>query len=114
MNSPLGVLGTPGMGLFSLIIIGGFAGWIAGMIVGRRHWLPTNVLIGIAGSWLGSSLADVLNIAVRGSIAHFIAALAGSIVILYIWQMMHPIRKLPPRTDSDQIFPPGGGAGRSL
>jgi hypothetical protein len=32
----LGVMGTPGVGFFSLIIIGGFAGWIAGMITGHR------------------------------------------------------------------------------
>lgn len=110
MNTPLGILGTPGMGLFGLIIIGGFAGWIAGMIIGSRHWLPTNILIGIAGSWLGSSLADALNITVRGSLAHFIAALAGSCLILYFWQQMHPIRNLPPR-DNQDIFPPGRGPG---
>jgi uncharacterized membrane protein YeaQ/YmgE (transglycosylase-associated protein family) len=109
MNQPLGILGTPGMGLFGLIIIGGFAGWIAGMIVGRRHWLPTNILIGIVGSWLGSELADLSGIAVRGALNHFIAALVGSCIVLYVWQMLHPIRNLPPRQGNDQIFPPGGG-----
>lgn len=95
MNTPLGIMGTPGMGFFGLIIIGGFAGWIAGMIVGSRHWIFTNILIGIAGSWLGSQIADVAQVAVRGSLAHFISALIGSCVILYLWQMMHP-RQLPP------------------
>ncbi len=90
MDQPLGILGTPGMGLLALIIIGGFAGWIAGMLMGSRHWIFTNILIGIAGSWLGSSLADAVNIAVRGSLAHFLAALVGSCIILYIWQMLHP------------------------
>ncbi len=90
MQEPLGIMGTPGMGFFGLVIIGGLAGWIAGMIVGSRHWIFTNILIGICGSWLGSQLADVANVAVRGSIAHFVAALAGSCVILYIWQMLHP------------------------
>jgi uncharacterized membrane protein YeaQ/YmgE (transglycosylase-associated protein family) len=78
------------MGFFSLIVVGGLAGWIAGMIVGSRHWIFTNILIGIAGSWLGSQLADVAGVAVRGSVAHLIAALAGSVVILYVWQMLHP------------------------
>ena len=106
MNTPMGIMGTPGMGFFALIIIGGFAGWIAGMIVGSRHWLPTNILIGIVGSWLGSSLADVAGIAIGGSIAHFIAALVGSVVVLAGWQMLHP-RQLPPGAGSDQIYPPG-------
>ena len=90
MDQPLGIMGTPGVGLFALIIIGGFAGWIAGMIVGARHWIFTNILIGILGSWLGSSLADLAGVAVEGRLSHFIAALVGSIVILYGWQALHP------------------------
>jgi uncharacterized membrane protein YeaQ/YmgE (transglycosylase-associated protein family) len=101
MNEPLGVMGTPGVGFFSLIIIGGFAGWIAGMIMGSRHWIFTNILIGILGSWVGSTLADVAGVAVSGSIAHFVAALIGSCIVLYIWQMLHPAQ--PPSGP----YPPG-------
>ena len=89
MDTPPGVMGTPGMGIFSLIIIGGLAGWIAGMIVGSRHWIFTNILIGILGSWLGSQVADIANLTVDGSIAHFVAALIGSCVILFVWQALH-------------------------
>jgi uncharacterized membrane protein YeaQ/YmgE (transglycosylase-associated protein family) len=88
MQEPLGVLGTPHIGFVSLIIIGGLAGWIAGMITGNRHGLFTNILIGIVGSWIGSKIAELANIAVYGSIAHFVAALAGSIVVIVIWQMV--------------------------
>jgi uncharacterized membrane protein YeaQ/YmgE (transglycosylase-associated protein family) len=108
MNTPLGIMGTPGMGFFGLIIIGGLAGWIAGMVVGSRHWIFTNIIIGIAGSWLGSQIADVAGFAVRGSVAHFVAALIGSIAILYVWQMLHPQYAVPPR-GSTEIFPPGRG-----
>ena len=95
MDQPLGIMGTPGMGLFGLIIIGGLAGWIAGMIVGSKHWIFTNILIGIVGSWLGSSLADMANIAVQGRLSHFIAALVGSIIVLYGWQALHPKQNGP-------------------
>jgi uncharacterized membrane protein YeaQ/YmgE (transglycosylase-associated protein family) len=88
MEQPLGVMGAPGVSFFSLIIIGGFAGWIAGMITGSRHGLFTNILIGIVGSWLGSKIAELLNIAVVGSIAHFIAALIGSVIVLIVWMMV--------------------------
>ena len=90
MNQPLAVMGTPGLGLFALIIIGGFAGWIAGMITGSRHWIFTNILIGVLGSWLGSAVADAANITINGSLDHFIAALVGSCIILFAWQWMHP------------------------
>jgi uncharacterized membrane protein YeaQ/YmgE (transglycosylase-associated protein family) len=88
MQEPLGVLGTPQVGFVSLIIIGGLAGWIAGMITGNRHGLFTNILIGIVGSWIGSKVAELAHIAVNGSIAHFIAALAGSIVVVVVWQLI--------------------------
>ena len=88
MNHPLGIMGTPGIGFFALIIIGGFAGWIAGMVMNSRHGIFTNILIGIAGSWLGSQLAIIAGATVRGSLGHFIAALVGSCVILWLWQKL--------------------------
>ncbi len=89
MNEPVAMLGTPGMGLFALIIIGGLAGWIAGMLLGIRHGVLTNILIGVVGSWLGSEVANLLQYTVKGSIGHFLAALAGSIIVLVIWQAIH-------------------------
>jgi uncharacterized membrane protein YeaQ/YmgE (transglycosylase-associated protein family) len=83
MHEPLGVMGTPGVGFFSLIIIGGLAGWIAGMILGIRHGIFTNILVGI-----GSELAALGQIAVRHSIGHFVAALIGSVALLLIWQFL--------------------------
>jgi uncharacterized membrane protein YeaQ/YmgE (transglycosylase-associated protein family) len=94
MNTPLGIMGTPHMGFFALIIVGGLAGWIAGMIVGSRHWIFTNILIGIVGSWIGSQLAEIGHIAVAGSLAHFLAALVGSCVVLFVWQLLHPTSRL--------------------
>lgn len=93
MDQPLGVMGTPGLGFFALVIIGGFAGWIAGMVTGRRRGLFTNILVGIAGSWLGSSLAELAQVVVRGTVGHFVAALIGSIVILTVWNALRPQRQ---------------------
>jgi uncharacterized membrane protein YeaQ/YmgE (transglycosylase-associated protein family) len=96
MEQPLGVMGTPGLGFFSLIIIGGLAGWIGGMIVGSRHGILTNILVGIVGSWIGSELADMFHLAVYGGIRHFLAALIGAIIVLLIWQGIQG-RSAPPR-----------------
>jgi len=86
MDQPLAVMGTPGLSLVGLIFIGGLAGWIAGMILGIRHGLLTNILIGIAGSYIGSEIADTLNVVVRNSMGHFLAALIGSVIVIFIWQ----------------------------
>lgn len=88
MHDQVGLLGTPGVGLIGLIIIGGLAGWIGGKIVGFRHGILTNILVGICGSALGFKIADMADVAVVGRIGHFVAALAGSIVILFIWQAL--------------------------
>jgi uncharacterized membrane protein YeaQ/YmgE (transglycosylase-associated protein family) len=88
MDQQLGIMGTPGMGFFGLVIIGGFAGWIGGKITGYRNGLLTNILVGICGSWLGSQLADIAEVTVRGRLGHFVAALVGSIVILFVWQAL--------------------------
>ncbi len=90
MNEPLGLLGTPHINFLSLIIIGGLAGWVASSLLGVRHWVGTNILIGVVGSWVGSELAAFLGFAVYGSFNHLLAALAGSVVVLYIWHILHP------------------------
>ena len=88
MEQPLAIMGTPGMSLLGLIIVGGFAGWIAGMITGSRHGIFTNILVGVAGSYVGSELADLSHFVVRNSMGHFLAALVGSVIILFIWQRL--------------------------
>jgi uncharacterized membrane protein YeaQ/YmgE (transglycosylase-associated protein family) len=97
MDQPVGFIGTSEpMGFFALIIIGGLAGWIAGMILGYRHWIFTNILIGIAGSYVGSELAQLLHFGLRNSLDHFFAALGGSIVVLLIWHRLRPAGTYPP------------------
>jgi uncharacterized membrane protein YeaQ/YmgE (transglycosylase-associated protein family) len=55
MGEAQGILGHPGTGLFMMLIIGGLAGWIAGMITEYRHGILTNILIGMAGCTASSA-----------------------------------------------------------
>ena len=86
MHGSLEVLRTQYGGFLALIVIGGLAGWIAGMILRVRHSILTNIVVGVAGSWIGSEIADLAHFAVRHTFGHFVAALVGSVVLLYIWQ----------------------------
>ena len=90
LYAPQALLGTPHVGFLALIIIGGFAGWIASMVMGSRHWVLTNILIGIAGSYIGSELSKLLGIIVDTSLMHLIVAFAGSVVLLTLWRALHP------------------------
>lgn len=89
MYEPIGILGTPHVGFVALILIGGLAGWIAGMLTSSRHGIFTNILVGIAGSYIGSRLAELLNIAVVGSLMHLLIAIAGAVIVILIWRMVH-------------------------
>ena len=82
MNAPL----TPDIGFLTLLTISGLAGWIVALVQEERHWLLTNALVGIAGSWFASQLASLLGVVVRGSLGHFTAALLGSTLIYAIWK----------------------------
>ena len=84
------LLGTPHIGFISLIIVGGLAGWIAGMVLGARHGMFTNILVGIAGSYVGSKIAELIDIRVAGTLMHLVIAFAGSVIVLTIWRMIHP------------------------
>jgi uncharacterized membrane protein YeaQ/YmgE (transglycosylase-associated protein family) len=88
MNDAYGVLGHPGMGLITMLIIGAIAGWIAEKVTASDHGLLTNILVGIAGAFLGGKLADVLHIEVFGFFRVLMAATVGAIIVLWVWQAL--------------------------
>ena len=93
---PQGILGHPGTGLLTMLIIGGLAGWIAGMVTEFRHGILTNILVGMAGAFIGGKLADVLDIPVMGFTRVLVCAIIGAVIILFVWQMVR--RTSPPAT----------------
>ncbi|HZJ02600.1 MAG TPA: GlsB/YeaQ/YmgE family stress response membrane protein, partial [Thermoleophilia bacterium] len=48
------------MGIISWIVLGGLAGWVASMIVGRNDQMGciTNIVVGIIGAFLGGFVAE--------------------------------------------------------
>ena len=85
MDQNLAFLATPGVGFFGLLIIGFLAGWIAERAMNRNHGLLTNILVGIAGSFVGGTLAGLLNIQYFGFLSNLIVAVIGAIVILWVF-----------------------------
>jgi uncharacterized membrane protein YeaQ/YmgE (transglycosylase-associated protein family) len=86
MEDVQGFLGQPGVGFLSMLVIGVLAGWIAEKATASDHGIFTNVLVGIAGAFVGGILAGVLNIPVFGFIRTLVAATIGAIVILFVWR----------------------------
>ncbi len=79
-------LGQPGVGLIAMLIIGALAGWIAERVTSSDHGIFTNILVGIAGAFVGGKLAEVLQIPVFGFWRTLVAAIIGAILLLFIWR----------------------------
>ena len=66
MDNAQTLLSMPGVGFFGMLIIGILAGYIAEKVTSSDHGLLTNLLVGIAGSFVGGTLANVLKIEFHG------------------------------------------------
>ena len=76
----------PGVGFFGMLIIGILAGYIAEKVTSSDHGLLTNLLVGIAGSFVGGTLANVLKIEFHGWVGNLLVASIGAILVLWIWR----------------------------
>ena len=62
--------------------------WLTQQISGRNRAMATSALIGIAGAFIGFHVAVILELLKYGSIALFIAAAVGAVVVLWGWKSM--------------------------
>ena len=82
------------------IIVGGFAGTLAGRIVtfkkaGLGRW--TNLLVGIVGALLGGELFKLLGIDfglgdLKVTFEDLIAAFVGSLLVIFVWRIIVKMR----------------------
>ncbi len=72
--------------LLVFLLIGGVAGWIAGMITkGGGFGILGNIVAGVIGAALGGWIFDVLGISVGGGkwVGPLVTATAGAVVLLF-------------------------------
>ncbi len=85
MDQSVGIMGMPGVGFFGMLVIGFIAGYGAEKAMNREPGLLTNILVGIAGSFVGGTLAGVLDIHYQGFLGNLIVAVAGAVLILWLF-----------------------------
>ncbi|MDA7946658.1 MAG: GlsB/YeaQ/YmgE family stress response membrane protein [Hyphomicrobiaceae bacterium] len=83
---PQGLMAMPGVGFFGMLVIGILAGYIAEKVTASDHGLFTNLIVGIAGSFVGGTLANVLDIHVYGFLGSLVTASIGAIILLFVWR----------------------------
>lgn len=85
METTYGIMGMPGVGFFGMLVIGFLAGWIAERSMNRNHGFLTNILVGIAGSFVGGTLAGLLNVTYYGFLGNLVVAAIGAILLLWVF-----------------------------
>ncbi|RUM99355.1 GlsB/YeaQ/YmgE family stress response membrane protein [Pseudaminobacter arsenicus] len=85
MDPQYGILSMPGTGFFGMLVIGFLAGYVAEKTMNRDHGFITNILVGIAGSFVGGTLAGLLEINYYGFLGNLVVAIAGALLILWIF-----------------------------
>ncbi|MBW0001371.1 MAG: GlsB/YeaQ/YmgE family stress response membrane protein [Verrucomicrobia bacterium] len=86
------------------IIVGGFAGTLAGRVVtlkreGLGRWL--NLLVGMAGAVIGGLLFRLLRIdlglgQLKVTFEDLIAAFLGSLLVIFAWRLLEKARRKSP------------------
>jgi uncharacterized membrane protein YeaQ/YmgE (transglycosylase-associated protein family) len=68
------------------IIIGGVAGWLAGLIMrGNGFGVLVDILVGIVGGFIGNWLFGLLHISLGGGmLGSLLTSIIGAVVLLFI------------------------------
>jgi uncharacterized membrane protein YeaQ/YmgE (transglycosylase-associated protein family) len=85
MDQSMSVMMMPGVSFIGLLFVGILAGYLAERAMNRHHGILTNLLVGIAGSFVGGTLASVLNINFYGFVGNLVVATAGAVLILWFF-----------------------------
>jgi uncharacterized membrane protein YeaQ/YmgE (transglycosylase-associated protein family) len=71
--------------LLVLLLIGGIAGWIAGLLMkGKGFGLAGNIVIGIIGALIGGFLFSLLGIHAGGFIGAIAMATIGAALLIWL------------------------------
>ena len=82
-----------GVGFFGTLFIGILAGWIAEKLTKSSHGLITNLVLGIAGAYVGAFLANALGLRLGEMFqgwfwGNLIVAAAGAVVLILGYRLL--------------------------
>jgi uncharacterized membrane protein YeaQ/YmgE (transglycosylase-associated protein family) len=73
-----------GLGIFSFLIVGLIAGYIASRLSGQRRSLLQNLVVGVVGAMLGGVIFWAVGLQATGPIGALVIAIVGSVVLLFL------------------------------
>jgi len=80
--------------LIFAIIVGAFVGWVASLIMKTRAQMGilADILVGIAGSWLGNWLFTALGLLAYGMLGRLIVNVTGAVLLIAILKAFRVFR----------------------
>lgn len=72
------------MGLIAFLIVGGVAGWLASTFMNKNYGLLMNLLVGIAGAYIGGFIGRAIGLSAAGLIGEIVIATAGAVILLWV------------------------------
>ena len=73
------------MGIIYFIIIGGIAGWLAGLIMkGKGSGLLMNIVVGIIGAFIGGWSFGLLGLSSNSLLGSLAMAVFGAVILLFV------------------------------
>jgi len=74
-----------GASLLALIIVGGIAGWLAGIIVKVRMGIVGNIVTGVLGAFVAAVILPKLGLGFGGGlVAAILHATLGAVILLFL------------------------------
>lgn len=72
--------------LLVILIVGGIAGWLAGLVMrGRGLGIVGNIIVGIIGAFVGGWLLGLLGVSLMGGLlGSILQAFIGAVVLLAV------------------------------
>ena len=86
--------------LIVTLIIGGVVGWLASVLMraNSQMGIVANVIVGIAGSFLGVYVANALGVRAHGTPAAWIVAVLGAALLIWILRSLGVFSRLASST----------------
>lgn len=78
------------MGLFSTIVVGLIAGWLASLIMKGKKGLGTYLILGVVGGLVGGLITGLFGVNLMSGInlTSIVVALAGSIIVIFLYRLI--------------------------
>ncbi len=82
------------MDIIWMLVIGGIVGWLASILMGTngQMGLIANILVGIAGGYIGSLLAPKLGIVTGDWMGAVLVAIGGAALLILVLKLLRIFR----------------------